>query len=177
MKSASSKHYIIDLSTTEILTGILVDNQFEILSPNIAWHFGFRQESDGEITFCFDEVFEDLDSNNPDQVRFPDLDLHLAQILDEEVLDYFFQALFHKLLAQLTDHDIALFEINKSIDTYIILPHHWKPIHRIVVRHVLRRGFPQLKLTAFLCQALCISTHKFSSWSDMIINSKQLTII
>ena len=168
---------IIDFSGNEIRTGILIDDQFEILDFRLPWKVGFRQETDSRLIACFGEAFDQLDSNHPTEVRFTTLDTQLKDITDTKILACIFGAFLEEIFYQkLPEHGHPI----EAISVYVITPYQWKPVHR----QQLRSAFKQIqkestvsflkpsniKLRGVFSQVLCLSAHYQNTWKDILTN-------
>ena len=172
-----NKFCVIDLSATEIMAGVFVDGQFQPLVPNLTWNIGFRQESNGNLIACFDDRFNELDSNKPNEVRFPDLDLHLQEVIDNKALDCFLKALFEEIFKRLSGQFGSFIDAEREIALYIILPCYWSATHRVQLRKTLRFNFPQWKLSACFNQLLCVSIYARRNWIELFDQSENLSLL
>ena len=179
---------IIDFSGTEIRIGMLIDDQFESIDLNLPWKVGFRQETDGTLVACFGKAFKRLDSNDPAEVRFTELDVHFKDITDEKTLgclfSAFFEEIFHRLLP-----------VNEyptdAVSVFVITPYQWKPLHRQQLRSALRRienvrkriernvpfivsSFSHVTLRGMFSQILCLTVYHQKAWEDILTTANKL---
>lgn len=153
---------IIDLSAPEILAGILTqgesesDWEFHALALNLPWRVGFQQQPDGSLLVCFGEAFNQLDSNAPNEVRFPELDLYFKEITDAPTLHCLFKAFFEEIFERKLP---SLGYETQAVILYVITPHQWQAVHRAQLRQTLKRDFPRLTLKGCLNQNLCTAIY------------------
>ena len=172
---------IINLSASEIQIKALADHQYEIINLSLPWEVGFRQEVDGTLTACFGEEFDRIDSNQPTEIRFTDLDLHFKDITDAETLECIFHAFFEEIFQrQLPEHGYPV----EAMSVYFITPYPWKSVHRQQLRRVLKviekdlqtAGLtpPNIALRGILSQVLCLAVYYQEAWMDLLINASKL---
>ena len=121
---------IINLSAPEIEIAVLVDPELEAINFSLPWEVGFRQEEDGTLVTCFGDEFNRLDSNNSNEVQFPELDEFLKEITDPEtlacILTAYFEEIFQRRLPE------------EAFSVYIITPYQWQAVHRQQLRKILK---------------------------------------
>ena len=180
---------IIDFSGTEIRIGMLIDAQFESIDLNLPWEVGFRQETDGTLVACFGKAFKRLDSNDPAEVRFTELDIHLKKITDEKTLECLFYAFFEEIFRKrLPEHGYEA----DAMSVYVVTPYQWAYGHRQQLRSALKRIESNLKqiernvpflisnnsshitLRCMLNQVLCLTVYHQKEWMEILANTNQI---
>ena len=172
---------IIDLSTSEIRTGILTEGQFESIDPNLPWEVGFRQEADGTLARCFGDALDQLNSNRPEEVQFIELDVHLKEITDTETLECLFHAFFEEILyRRLPKHAYPV----EAMSVYVITPHQWQFVHRQQLRKALKQiennsrstvlNPPKIRLLGMLGQVICLVAYYQKTWMKLCTSTKKL---
>ena len=170
---------IIDLSAPEIRARILTGDQFEIVDFQLPWAVGFRQEIDGTLIACFDDVLDQLDSNRPEEVLFTELDVYLKEIEDPETLEYLFHTFFEEIFRRcLTDSEHPIETV------YVITPYQWKFVHRQQLRSVfkeIKSNSPVLEphalnvtLRGILNQILCLVVYYQEAWENLLTDTSGL---
>ena len=167
---------IINLSASEIQVKVLADDELEAINLSLPWKVGFRQEDDGTLVACFEEAFDRLDSNNPKEIQFPDLDVFLKEITDPETLASIFTAYFEEIFQQSFPEE--------ALSVYIITPYQWKPVHRQQIRKTLKSTKNNLQLSGFnppnvilrnmINQILCLTACYRETWEDLLIHANKL---
>ncbi len=171
---------VIDLSTTEIQTGVYTEDQFKIIRPALPWKVGFRQVTDGTLVPCFGEMLDRLDPDKPAEIRFTDLDVKFKEITDEKTLECLFNAFFEEIFhRQIPRHGYP----TAAMSVYVITPYWWKPIHH----QKLRKAFKRLKsntqvsflkptnvtLRGVLNQTLCLSAYYREMWINILAGTNK----
>ena len=169
---------IINLSTSEIQIKVLADPELAAINLSLPWNVGFRQEDDGTLVACFGEAFESLDSNNPKEIQFSDLDVFLKDLTDPETLACIFNAYFEGIFQQ------RLPEIALSV--YIITPYQWKSIHRQQLRKILKSTqnniqFPEFNpsnviLRGMINQILCLTACYREVWEELLTHASKIQL-
>ena len=167
---------IINFSASEIQTKVLADCELEAINFSLPWEVGFRQETDGTLVACLGETFDRLDSNNPNEIQFPNLDLFFKEITDAETLACIFKAFFEEIFQR------RLPEIALSV--YIITPYQWKSVHRQQLRKTLRSTehnllVPGLNsrnvvLPCMINQILCLTISYREVWEELLTHANKL---
>ena len=167
---------IINFSASEIQTKVLADRELEAINFSLPWEVGFRQETDGTLVVCFGETFDRLDSNNPNEIQFPNLDLFFKEITDAETLACIFNAFFEEIFQR------RLPEIALSV--YIITPYQWKSVHRQQLRKILKSTehnllVPGLNsrnvvLPCMINQILCLTISYREVWEELLTHANKL---
>ena len=167
---------IINLSTSEIQIKVLADRGLEAINFSLPWEVGFRQETDGTLVACFGEAFDGLDSNNPNEIQFPDLDLFFKEITDAETLACIFNAFFEEIFQR------RLPEVALSV--CIITPYQWKSVHRQQLRKILKStknniqlpglNPPNVILRCMINQILCLTTSYQETWEELLTHANKL---
>lgn len=167
---------IINLSASEIQIKVLADLELEAINFSLPWEVGFRQETNGTLVACFGEAFESLDSNNPKEIQFPNLDLFFKDLTDAETLECLFNAFFGEIFQRRLP-EVALL-------VYIITPYQWKSVHRQQLRKTLKstknniqfRGLnpPNVILRCMINQILCLTTCYREAWEDLLTHANKL---
>ena len=168
---------IINLSASEIQIAILADRELEAINFSLPWNVGFRQEYNGRLVACFGEAFESLDSNNPNEIQFPDLDVFFKEITDAETVACIFNAYFEEIFLRRLPEGAFL--------VYIITPYQWKSVHRQQLRKILKSitksniQFPRLNplnvvLRCMINQMLCFTTCYRETWEDLLTHANKL---
>ena len=169
---------IIDLSAPEIQITVLVDNQPQDINLWLPWEVGFRQENDDTLVPCFGEAFKRLNSNQPAEVRFPDLDVKFKEITDEKTLQCLFHAFFEEIFHQhLPEHGYPI----DTMSVFAITPYQWTPTHRQQLRRALKRVKSDVQvsflkpstvtLRGVLSQILCLSAYYQKAWMDILTDA------
>ena len=168
---------IINLSAPEIQIAVLTNHQFQTVNLNLPWEVGFRQETDGTLTACFGEAFDQLDSNRSTEIRFTDLDLYFKEITDAETLECLFHAFFEEILQRrFPEHGHPL----EAGAVYLITPYQWESVHRQQLRRVFKDSRtagltpPNVTLRSILSQVLCLAIHYQEVWADILTNVSDL---
>ena len=169
---------IINLSAPEIQITVLVDNQLQDINLSLPWEVGFRQENDDTLVPCFGDALEQLNSNQPAEVRFPDLDVKFKEITDEKTLQCLFHAFFEEIFhQQLSEHGYPI----DAMSVYTITPYQWTPSHRQQLRWALKRVKSEeqvsflnpsnVTLRGVLSQVLCLSAYYQKAWMDLLTDA------
>ena len=169
---------IINLSAPEIQITVLVDNQLQDINLSLPWEVGFRQENDDTLVPCFGDALEQLNSNQPAEVRFPDLDVKFKEITDEKTLQCLFHAFFEEIFhQQLSEHGYPI----DAMSVYTITPYQWTPSHRQQLRWALKRVKSEeqvsflnpsnVTLRGVLSQVLCLSAYYQKAWMDILTDA------
>ncbi len=167
---------IINLSASEIEIKVLTDSALEAINFSLPWKVGFRQEADGTVVACFGEAFDSLDSNNPKEIQFPDLDVFLKEITDSETLACIFNAYFEEIFQRRLPE--------KALSVYVITPYPWKSIHRQQIRKTLKStknnlqlsglNPPNVILRGMINQILCLAACYQEAWEDLLTHENKL---
>ncbi len=179
--------YIIDFSGTEIIAGVLRDNKFEPIDVNLPWTVGFQQETDGKLAPYFgDEATKRLNPNDPEEVVFTTLDVHLKEITDEKSLTSLLDAFAAEIFRRLSARGCVI----GGAAVYPITPSHWTPQHRQHLRRSLKKieadtlantsgetfTLPELTVRGTLNQILCLAVYYQKFVTDMLTESNELTL-
>lgn len=167
---------IINLSASKIQIKVITDGELEAINFSLPWKVGFRQEDDGTLVACFGETFDRLDSNNPNEIQFPDLDVLLKEITDAETLECIFNAFFDEIFQRrLSD---------EALSVYIITPYQWKSVHRQQIRKTLKTTKNNLQLSGLnpshvilrcmINQILCLTACYQEAWEDLLTYANKL---
>ena len=167
---------IINFSPSEIQTKVLADCELEPINFSLPWEVGFRQETDGTLVACFGKTFDRLDSNNPNEIQFPNLDLFFKEITDAETLACIFNAFFEEIFQR------RLPEV--ALSAYIITPYQWKSIHRQQLRKTLKSiehnllapgpNPPNVILRCMINQIVCLTTCYREAWEELLTHTNKL---
>lgn len=167
---------IINLSASEIQIRILSDPELEAINFSLPWDVGFRQEYNGKLVACFGEAFESLDSNNPNEIQFPDLDVFFKDLTDAETLACIFNAFFDEIFQRRLPEE--------ALSVYIITPYQWKSVHRQQLRKILKStknniqlpelNSPNVILRCIINQILCLITCYREAWEDLLTHANKL---
>ena len=169
---------IINLSAPEIQITVLVDNQLQEINLQLPWEVGFRQENDDTLVPCFGDALEQLNSNQPAEVRFPDLDVKFKEITHKKTLQCLFHAFFEEIFhQQLPEHGYPI----DAMSVYVITPYQWAPTHRQQLRKALKRVKSReqvsslnpstVTLRGVLSQILCLSAYYQKVWMDILTDA------
>ncbi len=177
---------IIDLSTTEIQIGVFTEEQFKIISPAFPWKVGFRQVTDDILVPCFGKALDQLDPDNPTEIRFIDLDVKFKEITDEKTLECLFNAFFEEIFYRwLPQHGYPI----AAMSVYVVMSYQWTSIHRQHLRRALKRTkndapisflkSSDVTLRGVLSQILCLSAYYQKAWIDIFtdVNKCHLSMI
>lgn len=169
---------IINLSASEIQIKVITDGELAAINFSLPWKVGFRQENDGTLVACFGEAFDRLDSNNPNEIQFPDLDVFLKEITDAETLTCIFNAFFEEIF-QRRFPEVAL-------SIYIITPYQWKSIHLQQLRKILKSTpnniqFPEFNppnviLRGMINQILCLTACYREAWEELLTHTSKIQL-
>lgn len=167
---------IINLSASEIQIKVLADGELEAINFSLPWSVGFRQEADGTVSACFGEAFDRLDSNNPKEIQFPDLDVFLKEITDSETLACIFNAYFEEIFQRRLPEE--------ALSVYVITPYPWKSAHRQHIRKTLKSrknnlqlsgpNPPNVILRGMINQILCLTVCYREAWEDLLTHANKL---
>lgn len=167
---------IINLSASEIQVKVLADDELEAINFSLPWKVGFRQEDDGTLVACFKEAFDRLDSNNPNEIQFPDLDVFLKEITDPETLASIFTAYFEEIFQRRFREE--------AFSVYIITPYQWKSVHRQQIRKTLKTtknnlqlsglNSPHVILHCMINQILCLTACYQETWEGLLTHANKL---
>ncbi len=175
---------IINLSALEIQITVLGDNQVQDINLRLPWEVGFQLEVDNTLRVCFGAEFKRLNSNNPTEVRFPDLDVKFKEITDEETLGYLFDAFFEEIFQrQLPKQG---YFIDRML-VYVITPSQWTHIHRQQLRNALKRVNSEAQiaflkssnvmLRGMLSQILCLAAYYQKTLEDALIEANKCHLL
>ena len=166
---------IINLSTSEIEIKVLAGER-ETINFSLPWDVGFQQADDGTLVTCFREAFESLDSNNPNEIQFPDLDVVLQDLTDADTLACIFSAYLEEIFQRRLS--------GVALSVYIITPYQWKFVHRQQLRKSLKsieRNLPvpvhpqkSVVLRCIISQILCLTAYYQEAWEDLLTNASKL---
>ena len=169
---------IINFSAPELEIAVLDDHEPEAINFSLPWDVGFRQEDDGTLVACFGEAFDRLDSNNPNEIKFPDLDVFFKEITDPETLACIFHAYFEEIFQRRLPEE--------SLSVYIITPYQWESVHRQQLRKILkstknniqlpRLNPPNVILRGMISQILCLTACYREDWEDLLANTSELQL-
>jgi hypothetical protein len=169
---------IINFSAPELEIAVLADRELETINFSLPWDVGFRQEDDGTLVACFGEAFDRLDSNNPKEIQFPDLDVFFKDITDTETLASIFTAYFEEIFRRRLPEE--------ALSVYIITPYQWKSVHRQQLRKILKstRNYiqvaglnpPNVILRGMISQILCLTVCYRADWEDLLANTSELQL-
>lgn len=170
---------LISFATPKIEIAVLPDREIEAINFSLPWDVGFRQEYNGGLIACFGEAFENLDSNNPNEIQFPDLDVFFKEIADAETVACIFNAYFEEIFLRRLPEG--------AFSAYIITPYEWKSVHRQQLRKILKSitknnmQFPRLNpLNVGLCcminQILCLIACYQEVWEDLVTRENELQL-
>ena len=167
---------IINLSVHEIEIAALADPEREAINLSLPWEVGFQQKDDGTLVACFGEAFDRLDSNNPTEIQFPNLDRFFQDLTDAETLECVFNAFFEEIFQRgLPEEALAI---------YIITPYQWKSVHRQQLRKTLKStknniqipglNTPNVTLRGVINQILCLIICYQEAWEDLLTHANKL---
>ena len=168
---------LINLSVSEVEIKVLADRECEAINFSLPWDVGFRQEYKGGLVACFGEAFENLDSNKPNEIQFPDLDVFFKEITDTETVACIFNAYFEEIFLRRLPEG--------AFSVYIITPYQWKSVHRQQLRKILKSTsknniqFPRLNplnvvLRCMINQILCLATCYRETWEGLLTHANKL---
>ena len=168
---------IINFSASEIQIKVLADRGLEAINFSLPWEVGFRQETDGTLVACFGEAFDRLDSNNPNEIQFPNLDLFFTEITDTETVACIFNAYFEEIFQRRLPEE--------ALSVYVITPYQWKSIHRQQLRRILKKSTknniqlprlnpPNVILRCMINQILCLTTSYREAWEKLLTHTNKL---
>ena len=168
---------LINLSASEVEIKILADRECEAINFSLPWDIGFRQEHTGRLVACFGEAFENLDSNKPNEIQFPDLDVFFKEIADSETVACIFNAYLEEIFLQRLPEG--------AFSVHIITPYQWKSVHRQQLRKILKSisknnmHFPRLNplnvvLRCMINQILCLTTCYRETWENILTHANKL---
>lgn len=169
---------IINLSASEIQIKVLADPECEAISFSLAWDVGFRQEYKGRLVACFGEAFESLDSNNPNEIQFPNLNVVLQDLTDAETLECIFNAFFDEIFQRRLSEE--------ALSVYVITPYQWKSIQRQLLRKTLKSirhnllgpglnsadVVPRCLISQILCLIVCYQ----ETWEGLLTRENELQL-